>query len=156
FDLFVQGYPGERSRGGLGLGLTLVRKLVHRHGGTVEATSPGVGKGSTLTVRLPRARVDVDGEPQAQTPAALAAIQRRRILLVDDNEDALMILGDLLGAAGHEVRTASDPASALAIARAFRPEVAILDIGLPIIDGYELARRLRAQTGGGEIQLIAL
>jgi PAS domain S-box-containing protein len=156
FDLFVQGYQGiERSRGGLGLGLTLVRKLVERHGGTVEAYSAGLGKGSTFTVRLPR---EGDALPRATEPTSPVQSlgMRRRVLIVDDNADALMVLGDLLSAAGHDVRTADDPAMALAIARAFHPEVAILDIGLPIMDGYELASRLRAQDDDHAMTLIAL
>jgi len=81
---------------------------------------------------------------------------RRRVLLVDDNADALMVLGDLLSAAGHDVRTAGDPAMALAVARAFHPEVCVLDIGLPVMDGYELASRLRSQGGDEALTLIAL
>ena len=157
FDLFVQGYQGvERSRGGLGLGLTLARQLVALHHGTVEAHSAGLGHGSTFTVRLPL----VD----ARTTESLAPLSRgpriarnpRRILLVDDNEDALLLLADALEAAGHQVRTAGDPAEALAVARTFRPEVAILDIGLPVMDGYELAGRLREELQGANVHLIAL
>jgi CheY-like chemotaxis protein len=157
FDLFVQGNQGvERSRGGLGIGLTLVRQLVEQHRGTVEAHSPGLGKGSTFSVRLPRAGAgSATKQPALEKPVCETA-DRRRVLVVDDNEDAMMILGELLSASGHDVRTAGDPATALAVARSFRPEVAILDIGLPVMDGYELATRLRAQPGGKEMKLIAL
>jgi len=155
FELFVQGNEGtERSQGGLGLGLSLVRTLVERHGGSVDAHSAGIGKGSTFTVRLPR--LDADHIPSSSEPTAplSASGERRRVLIVDDNEDSLMVLGDLLAAAGHDVRTAGDAAMALAIARAFHPEIAILDIGLPGMDGYELASRMRA--GGDAMTLIAL
>jgi PAS domain S-box-containing protein len=156
FDLWVQGYRGaERRRGGLGIGLTLVRTLVDLHGGKVEARSEGLGHGSTFRVRLPRA----EARPVARSNAGrLPHLPRelRRILLVDDNEDALVLLGDALSAAGHEVRIALDPDAALEIARTFRPEVAVLDIGLPMMDGYELASRLRSALGGAQISMIAL
>jgi PAS domain S-box-containing protein len=156
FELFVQGYQGiDRARGGLGLGLTLVRTLVQLHGGTVRAHSDGRGCGSTFSVRLP-----VIEAPQVELVSGGRAQRRlqvpRRILLVDDNEDALVLLGDALSAAGHDVRTALDPNEALEIARTFVPEVAILDIGLPGMDGYELAVRLRDALGAAQVSLIAL
>jgi hypothetical protein len=157
FELFVQGYQGvERSRGGLGLGLTLVRTLVGMHHGFVEARSDGLGKGSTFTVRLPLADLrTTDAMPAIVRPPRVAQAPRR-ILLVDDNEDALMLLADALEAAGHEVKTALDPAAALAVARDFKPEVAILDIGLPVMDGYELAQRLREELPDAHLHMIAL
>jgi PAS domain S-box-containing protein len=154
FELFVQG--GEHSRGGLGIGLALVRTLVDLHGGKVSASSRGPGQGSTFTVRLPRAEVRTADTAPAMARAELPQRAARRILIVDDNEDAVMLLGDALSSAGHEVRTALDPAGALEIARAFRPEVAILDIGLPDMDGYELASRLRGEPGAAKLHLIAL
>jgi PAS domain S-box-containing protein len=157
FDLFVQGHQGvERSQGGLGLGLALVRTLVERHSGSVDVHSAGIGKGSTFTVRLPR--LDIDAASTSTQPAApvQSVSMRRRVLIVDDNDDALMVLGDLVSAAGHDVRTAGDPAMALAVARAFHPEVCVLDIGLPVMDGYELASRLRSQGGDEPLTLIAL
>ncbi len=157
FDLFVQGFQGvDRSRGGLGLGLTLVRKLVELHHGRVEAHSAGKGEGSTFTVHLPLAegRTTLAMPALARAPRATRA--SRKILIVDDNEDALFLLGDALEAAGHEVRTALDPAAALDIARDFKPEVAILDIGLPVMDGYELAERLREELHGANVHMIAL
>jgi PAS domain S-box-containing protein len=157
FDLFVQGYQGiDRSRGGLGLGLTLVRSLIALHGGTVEVRSDGRGHGSTFTVHLPLAEPHKTDTMPAQRRRSRIAREPRRILIVDDNEDALMLLGDALEASGHEVRTALDPAAALQIAREFRPQVAILDIGLPVMDGYELATRLRAELAGVNIHMIAL
>jgi hypothetical protein len=157
FELFVQGYQSaERTVGGLGIGLTLVRSLVELHGGTVVAHSDGVGRGSTFTVRLPVP------EPARTTPPAPLLLQRRRavrpyrVLVVDDNEDALVLLAEALAAAGHDVRTAIDPPSALAVAKQFRPELAILDIGLPVMDGYELAARIRAQLTDAVPRMYAL
>ena len=143
FDLFVQGGQQlDRALGGLGLGLTLVRSLVDLHGGDVEAHSDGPGRGSRFIVRLPVC------EPQpmkgATTRRKLGVRVPKRILLVDDNEDARTLLADLLGVAGHDVRTASDGPGALEIVGAFQPQVALLDIGLPVMDGYELAEHLRA------------
>jgi PAS domain S-box-containing protein len=157
FDLFMQGNrTSEHKRGGLGIGLALVRKLVGLHGGTVEASSPGPGRGSTFTVRLPSAEPrKLDSAPVVlRSPAVEHA--PRRILLVDDNEDALMLLGDALAASGHDVRTAAGPAAAIEIARTFQPEIAILDIGLPDMDGYELASKLRDVQGNDKLHLIAL
>ena len=161
FDLFVQSHQSaERAAGGLGIGLTLVRTLVQLHGGTVTAHSDGTGHGSTFTVRLPMVNPAdrkpppgaSGGLPRPRRPAARAY----RVLVVDDNEDALVLLGEALAAAGHEVRTASGPAGALELARQWRPEIAILDIGLPDMDGYELAARLRAELGGSAPRLFAL
>ena len=145
FELFVQGRQGtDRAAGGLGIGLTLVRMLTLLHGGAVEARSAGRGQGSTFTVRLP---IVSAAEPEQPTRSKANPLQPvatpSRILLVDDNQDALELLAEALRAVGHDVRTASDPAAALAALRDFSPEVAILDIGLPVMDGYELAARIR-------------
>lgn len=146
FDLFVQGpRTADRRQGGLGLGLSLVRSLVTLHGGSVEAHSEGPGKGSEFVVRLPAMVVELvasDTRPSALEP--LPAHHRKRVLLVDDNEDAAELLMDLLTAHGHEVKVAHDGPQALIAAPGFDPDVAILDIGLPVMDGYELARRLIA------------
>jgi PAS domain S-box-containing protein len=157
FDTFVQERRTEdRSQGGLGLGLSIVRSLVTMHGGTVGAHSEGHGRGAAFTVRLPA----FEGEPApAQAPGAVAGARpagRRQILLVDDNEDAAEMLGELLRDAGHEVRVAFDGPSALEAARQRAPELAILDIGLPVMDGYELAAELRARLGDATPPLIAL
>jgi two-component system CheB/CheR fusion protein len=149
FDLFVQGADSpSRSRGGLGIGLTVVRRLVELHGGTVSAASAGAGHGSEFTVRLPRIEpvpappvVEVKERPQSNAHA-------HRILVVDDNDDAATSLQMLLEQWGHEVSTASDGPSALRMARQFRPDVVLLDIGLPHMDGYEVARRLRTEAEG--------
>jgi PAS domain S-box-containing protein len=158
FDLFVQGAQStERTVDGLGLGLTLVRALVKLHGGTVAAHSDGPGLGSSFTVTLPI--VEQAAAPAPPEPLSMAfppAPARRRILVVDDNEDARMLLSDMLGTIGHDVRSAGDGPEALEVIKNFTPEVAILDIGLPAMDGYELAARLRETMKGATPRLIAL
>jgi PAS domain S-box-containing protein len=155
FDLFTQSeHTRERAQGGLGIGLSLAKKLVELHGGTVEAASPGLGRGSTFTVRLPR--VDA-GEPAAERAReAPRGGVGRRVLVVDDNVDGAQSMGMVLELLGHEVRLAHDGLEALELARAFRPEVAVLDIGLPGMSGYELARRFRAEPALAQTLLIAL
>ena len=153
FDLFVQGrQEADRGTGGLGIGLALVRSLVELHGGTVTAHSEGPGYGSVFRIRLPLA------PPAEAAPSekALRGASSRRILVVDDNADALEMLAELLRIEGHEVQAALDGPAALDRAREFRPEVAILDLGLPGMDGYELARRLRAQLGESAPAIFAL
>ena len=156
FDMFTQErQAADRSRGGLGIGLTIVRNLVELHGGTVQADSKGLGQGSAFTVRLPVATE----EPAAIDPSSAAepvAGARQRILVVDDNEDALELLAEVLRNAGHVVTTARDGPTALKVMRTFHADVAILDIGLPVMDGYELAGRLRAELGKELPRLIAL
>jgi CheY-like chemotaxis protein len=158
FDLFVQGFAGrDRAQGGLGIGLALVRNLVQLHGGSVTAVSDGAGKGSEFVVRLPvieavRAAAHTDGE---QSIRARVEVVSRRVLVVDDNEDAAILLGDLLRSVGHDVRVAHDGASAIDTATRFQPEIAILDIGLPGMDGFELAAALRERLGT-DVRLMAL
>jgi CheY-like chemotaxis protein/two-component sensor histidine kinase len=145
FELFVQGKRApDRADGGLGIGLALVKNLVELHGGSVVAASAGRGAGSELTVTLPRStRPLVVEPPRLALPVTMDA---RRIVIVDDNEDAALLLGELLRTFGHEVVTAHDPESALRVIGDFEPDVAVLDIGLPGMDGYELARELRARS----------
>jgi signal transduction histidine kinase len=152
FDLFVQGQRStHRGEGGLGLGLTIVSSLVRLHGGTVSAQSDGEGRGSEFVVRWPRAR------PQVATVAApLPTACGRRVLVVDDNVDAAELLGEMLRHMGHEVTLAHDGAAALQAVAAVRPQIAILDIGLPVMDGYELAARLRADPEARQMRLVAL
>ncbi len=153
FDLFTQGHRTlQRAQGGLGLGLSLSRQLMAMHHGTLDATSPGPGKGSTFTVRLPVAEPAVDATrgPSVRPPPA------RRILVVDDNEDGAEMLAALLARRGHETRTAFDGEQALRIAPGFAPDIVFLDIGLPDIDGHEVARRLRADPVTGGATLVAL
>ncbi|MEA2696425.1 MAG: hypothetical protein QOI66_696 [Myxococcales bacterium] len=148
FDLFVQGYrSADRGPGGLGIGLALVRNLVALHNGTVVAMSEGEGKGSEFVVRLPRSQSQSTVMEAAELPRALSAVKKadvsRRILVVDDNEDAADLLAEILVDAGHEVVVAHDGLQALSAVETFTPEVALLDIGLPVMDGYELAIMLR-------------
>jgi len=152
FDLFVQGARGlDRSYGGLGIGLTLVRRLAELHGGSVKASSAGPGLGSEFTVCLPAIRV-----PAAvrQLSSGQRPVPTRDILIIEDNADARETLRKLLELAGHRVRTASDGAAGLEAALAALPEVALVDIGLPKLDGYEVARRIRAATDGGRTPLL--
>jgi two-component system, sensor histidine kinase len=155
FDLFVQSDMGlARADGGLGVGLTLVRRLVELHGGRVTADSEGEGRGSTFTVRLPAIAVPVvvAAEPVMQEPSAGVPL---RVLVVEDNDDAREMLRVGLVLAGHEVVEAADGASGVVLAEQTRPDVALIDVGLPGIDGYEVARRLRAR-GMKTARLIAL
>ena len=160
FDLFVQERQSiDRSRGGLGLGLALVRSLVDMHGGRVEAQSAGPNQGSEFIVRLPAVTQAADhaGTPApVRAPRVFPAHDLCRILVVDDNEDAADTIAQALRELGHEVRTAQDGAAALVCLESFTPEVAILDIGLPVMDGYELARHIRLQERLANTRLIAL
>ncbi|HUS30741.1 MAG TPA: PAS domain S-box protein [Kofleriaceae bacterium] len=146
FEPFVQGYQTpDRAVGGLGLGLALVRSLVGLHEGRVEAHSPGRGKGSRFVVTLPSVGELAPPPPSGEAGAFAATGNRQRILLVDDNADARLLLSEVLTAVGHDVRTAGDGPEALALLETFQPDVAVLDIGLPVMDGYELADQLRAK-----------
>jgi signal transduction histidine kinase len=155
FDLFVQGERApDRVQGGLGLGLTLVRALVSMHGGTVEARSAGAGKGAVFTVRLPRIAAPTPPAP-AGAPRPRAAV-RRRVLVIEDNEDARLMLRTMLELAGHEVHESADGPSGVAMAAAVAPDIALIDVGLPGLDGYEVARRIRAGRHGPSMRLIAV
>jgi PAS domain S-box-containing protein len=155
FEMFRQADgTGGRSRGGLGIGLFLVRRIAEMHGGTVEATSPGLGQGAEFIVRIPAreparpAAPPATSEPTTTTP--------RRVLIVDDNADAAESLGVLLSMYGHDTRVAHDGETALVVAASFRPDVVFLDIGMPNLDGHETARRLRVQPGGNSLVIVAL
>ena len=159
FDLFVQGQrSADRAQGGLGIGLALARRLVELHGGTLACTSAGTGQGSEFRLRLPLADASAAANDNvAETIAAApAAAAKLCILVVDDNKDAAHMLAMLLEDDGHEVMTESDPLVAFERAQATRPDVCLLDIGLPRMDGHELARRLRATPEGRAATLIAL
>jgi CheY-like chemotaxis protein/anti-sigma regulatory factor (Ser/Thr protein kinase) len=158
FDLFAQGDTTlNRAQGGLGLGLPLVRRLVELHGGRVEARSEGVGRGAEFLIRLPAPRgpepkliADARAQAEARAPA------RARVLLVEDNVDAADALAMLLELLGHHVDVAHDGLAALEAMQRTRPNVMLVDIGLPGFDGFELARRVRAAPGGDDILLVAL
>ena len=158
FELFTQVDRSlERSRTGLGIGLTMVKRLVEMHGGSVTALSEGTGHGSEFIVRLPIV------VPAIPSHAAVASEERpasvpagRRVLVVDDNADSATSLAMMLGATGYEVRTAYDGTTGFAATEEFRPDVALLDIGMPGMNGYDLARRIREQSWGKEMVLIAV
>jgi CheY-like chemotaxis protein len=158
FDLFTQGErTPDRAQGGLGLGLALVNSVVAMHGGEVAARSPGAGSGSTFTILLP---CSIQEESAPSTAASLLAQdhagQAVNVMIVDDNMDAANSLAALLEAFGHEVVVRNEAHAALPAANESAAEVFILDIGLPGIDGYELARRIRAQPACAKATLIAL
>jgi CheY-like chemotaxis protein len=160
FEAFVQQPQTiERSRGGLGLGLAIVKSLVEQHGGSVRAKSLGLGHGSEFVVELP-------WDPSVRTPRsdprttlapANTGARQKRVLVVDDNEDAAVMLQHALGSLGYQVEVALDGPSALDACRSFSPEIALLDIGLPVMDGYELAQRLRELlVGSGRVPSLRL
>jgi CheY-like chemotaxis protein len=155
FDLFTQSTRTiDRAQGGLGIGLTIVKSLVEMHGGSVAAHSEGPGRGTEFTVRLPVSEASADASAVTPEDAPVGSL---RILVVDDNVPAAKLLVRLLRKLGdHEVITAHDGEGALAAAEAYRPELILLDIGLPRMDGYEVARRLRARPEFDAVLLAAL
>jgi PAS domain S-box-containing protein len=157
FDLFFQGKRSiDRAEGGLGIGLALVKNIVELHGGRVEARSEGKGRGSEFMVLLPLRTPGAASAASLPAPQPAPAAGRRRVMLVDDNIDGAETLARLLVAHGHEVRVFHEPIAALAAVAAFRPDLAVLDIGLPVLDGYELARRMRTLLDGHPCRLVAL
>ncbi len=156
FDVFVQGAISiDRSQGGLGIGLSLVRRLVELHGGSVSAHSDGSGNGSTFMIRLPRTEAAVAGAAPQQTHGGDNS-GKPSVLLIEDNEDGREMMATMLAAHGFPVATAADGLQGVAAALAGRPAAALVDIGLPGIDGYEVARRLRGDPSTSGIRLIAL
>jgi PAS domain S-box-containing protein len=146
----------ERARDGLGIGLTLAKTLVELHGGTIEAKSGGLGRGSEFVVRLPLARDAATPEAQPELAAPAQPAPNRRILIVDDNEDAATSLALLLALHGHETHTASDGPEALEAVERLRPDTVLLDIGLPGMNGRDVCRRIREKSWGKEVLLVAL
>ncbi|MGA0610203.1 ATP-binding protein [Caldimonas sp. KR1-144] len=155
FEMFTQVDSSvERRQGGLGIGLALVRRVIELHGGSVHVESAGRGQGSEFIVRLPITRRD--GPPPAAAPAAPVHTVRRRVLVVDDNEDAARSLAAVLQLKGHEAMLAHDGATAVRLALDERPDAVVLDIGLPVMSGLEVARRIRREQGAHAPFLIAL
>ena len=152
FEMFTQSEQTRaRTFGGLGIGLTLVKRLVEMHGGTVAAESTGLGMGSTFVIRLPAAlEASHCPQPQAEGPAYMSQ-PSLRILVVDDNRDAADSLAMLLRTTGNDIRTAYDGLEAVQVASEFRPDVVLLDIGLPKIDGHEVAQRIRKESWGRQM-----
>jgi signal transduction histidine kinase len=156
FDLFVQGRQGiDRASGGLGLGLAIARSLCEMHGGMIRAHSEGPGLGSEFVVELPRFANTRPAKANVSGAFKLPTVRGRRVLVVDDNEDAAFLFSEALKRLGHHVEVAYDGPSAIALAREQPPEIAFLDIGLPVMDGYELGRRLR-ELGGTPPRLVAV
>lgn len=157
FEMFTQVERSlERAQGGLGIGLTLVKRLVEMHGGTIHARSAGPGRGSEFVVRLPECLpADLPAAPATRDDESCRP-RPQRILIADDNRDAADSLAVMLKVFGHEVQTAYDGLQAVELAEAFRPALALLDIGMPRLNGYDAARRIRQGASGGDIVLIAL
>lgn len=158
FELFSQSErSADRAAGGLGIGLTLVESIAEMHGGSVEAKSEGLGQGSEFTVHLPALPEDSVREPvHSRSKAAVNSAHSRRVLVVDDNHDAALLLSHLLEASGHTVRQAYDGPAALDAAADFQPDAVLLDIGLPNLNGYEVAKRMRLQPELADVLLIAI
>jgi CheY-like chemotaxis protein len=156
FEMFMQVDRSlERSQAGLGVGLTLSRTLVELHHGAIEVVSEGKGRGSAFTVRLPASYTRLE---EAASPGGAGANEGpgRRVLLADDNVDFVNSLGQLLSSRGHEVRIAYDGAEAIQAAREFVPDIAFLDIGMPKVHGYDVARQLRKDAATAECMLVAV
>jgi PAS domain S-box-containing protein len=157
FDMFRQVDQSlEKSHGGLGVGLTLVRRLVELHDGTVNAQSEGAGKGCTFTVRLPIAKATQKERKPQKVVAEKLSNTKFRILVVDDNQDSGRTMSMLLEVKGHDVRTAGDGLEAIAVAEDFRPDVILMDVGMPKLNGYEATQRLRKTDFGRDIMIVAL
>jgi signal transduction histidine kinase len=154
FDMFVQIDPGSsRARSGLGIGLALTKRLVELHEGSIEARSGGAGAGTTFVVRLPLVAAPEESEPREEFPRVAAG--RCRVLVAEDIPDAAEMMRLMIECMGHDVRVAADGVEAVALAKQFNPQIALLDVGMPRMDGYEAARRIRAALGD-EILLVAL
>ena len=157
FDLFTQVHSkADRAQGGLGIGLALVRRLTEMHGGTVTARSEGLGAGAEFTIRLPALAAERLPSSQDSLSKPMPALEPRRILVADDNHDAAESLALQLELAGHDVRSVHDGVEALAVSESFRPQVVVLDLGMPRLDGYETAREMRRRSWGKGATLIAL
>ncbi|HVX14309.1 MAG TPA: ATP-binding protein [Pirellulales bacterium] len=156
FDMFMRAEQAARQEGGLGLGLTLVRNLVELHGGVIRAASGGPGAGSEFSVELPLAAGEPECESERTKTGVAQSPARARVLVVDDNHDVALTLAALVRHSGHDVRMAHDGPTALDLAKTYRPDVVLVDIGLPGMDGYDVARKLRDEIGLTDALLAAL
>ncbi|HEY0730061.1 MAG TPA: ATP-binding protein, partial [Pyrinomonadaceae bacterium] len=157
FGMFVQLDAAEKQiQSGLGVGLTLVQRLIEMHGGSIEARSEGQGKGSEFVVRLPALSPSSQTASEVETVSDDRPQARRRILVVDDNVDSAESMAMMLELSGHDVATAHDGLEGLEVAEKFQPHVALFDLGMPRLDGYEAARSIRQQSWGQKIMLVAL
>ena len=158
FEMFAQlGQPLKGGEAGLGIGLTLVKSLIELHGGRIDVHSEGRNRGSTFGVWLPLAPPPKPAAPQAdEAPAQPIAGEPRRVLIADDNVGAAEMLALVVEAAGHQVRLAADGAEAVRVADGFRPEIILMDLGMPRMDGYEAARQIRSRPWGSKVELVAL
>jgi CheY-like chemotaxis protein len=159
FDMFMQADRSiDRSHGGLGVGLTVARRLVELHGGSISASSDGHGKGSTFTVRIPlsAAQPQTSEDLSARGAESPVSSSPLRILVADDNRDAAESLAALLRMVGHEVRIAYDGVEAVGVASKYRPDAVVLDIGMPKMNGYDVATKLRAEATGKDMTIIVV
>jgi CheY-like chemotaxis protein/anti-sigma regulatory factor (Ser/Thr protein kinase) len=156
FEMFTQvDRTLEKSQGGLGIGLNIVKRLVEMHGGSITAESGGNGMGSTFTVRLPVVLSLANDQPGKEADDRTMLAPRRRILIVDDNRDAALSLAMMLNLMGNETQTAHDGLEALDVAAMFKPDVILLDIGMPKLNGYDACRRIREQPWGKNVVIVA-
>lgn len=156
FEMFAQVPADGADHSGLGIGLSLTKQLVELHGGSIKASSDGIGLGTTLVVQLPRLHGEFQQPEPVTTEDAISSPAERKILVVDDNPDAAESLRIMMTLAGNQTETASDGQEAIERAQAFRPDVVLLDIGLPILDGYEVCRAIRSEPWGNDIYIVAL
>jgi CheY-like chemotaxis protein len=156
FDMFMQVSPPEKTQGGLGVGLTIAKRLVELHDGSIDAHSAGPGHGTEFVVRLPLALAPTGTHADSRPPASHQARRRLKVLVVDDNIDLVQMLDLAVQGMGHEVRTALDGRSAISAALSYRPDVVLLDLGLPVVSGLDVARELRRHPEGANMRLIAL
>jgi two-component system CheB/CheR fusion protein len=157
FDLFVQADPGiDRSDGGMGVGLTLARSIIERHGGFIKACSDGVGKGSQFVVELPLREAGDEAQKQPLRTVSKDRPEKLHVVIVEDNDDSRRMLETLLSLEGCQVTSTSTGIEGLEAIVKQRPSLALIDIGLPVMSGYDVARKVRSAPGGGEIRLIAL